>query len=74
MERKPTAEFAPVITNTPPWKSFDSIVLPLSRDRAELTKFLRVGQSSISGSIRWRELRLAISTVGEIAIIGPGAL
>lgn len=58
MERSPTAEFAPVITNTPPLKSFDSMVLPLSRDRAELTRFLRVGQSSISGSIRWRRVTL----------------
>ena len=49
-------------------------MLPLSRERGELTRSLRARQSSINGSIRWRELRLAISTVGDTAIIGPGAL
>ena len=44
-----------------------------SRLRAGEISSLRVGDSSISGSIRCLELRLAISTVGDTAIIGPGA-
>ncbi len=57
----------------PPANSLDSIVLPASRDRAGLTRSRRSGLSSISGSIRWRELRFASSTVGWTASIGPGA-
>ena len=57
----------------PPANSFDSIVLPASRERAGLTRSRSSGLSSISGSIRWRELRLASSTVGWTASIGPGA-
>lgn len=57
----------------PPANSFDSIVLPASHDRAGLTLSRRSGLSSISGSIRWRELRFASSTVGWTASIGPGA-
>jgi CubicO group peptidase (beta-lactamase class C family) len=44
-----------------------------SRERAGLTRSRSSGLSSISGSIRWRELRLASSTVGCTASIGPGA-
>ncbi len=57
----------------PPANSFDSMVLPASRERAGLTRSLSAGLSSISGSMRWRELRLASSTVGWTASIGPGA-
>ena len=59
--------------STPPENSFDSIVLPASRERAGWTRALSSGLSSISGSMRWRELRLASSTVGWTASIGPGA-
>src|SRR5258708_27480450 len=38
MDRNPTAEFAPVITSTPPGNSFISIVFPLSRERGSLMK------------------------------------
>ena len=48
-------------------------MLPLSRARAGFTRSRSAGLSSISGSMRWRELRLAISTVGWTANIGPGA-
>ena len=57
----------------PPENSFDSMVLPASRARAGLTRSRSSGLSSISGSIRWRELRFASSTVGWTASIGPGA-
>jgi hypothetical protein len=57
----------------PPANSFDSIVFPASRERAGLTRSRSSGLSSISGSIRWCELRLASSTVGWTASIGPGA-
>ena len=57
----------------PPANSLDSIVLPASRERAGLIRSRSSGLSSISGSIRWRELRLASSTVGWTASIGPGA-
>jgi hypothetical protein len=50
-----------------------STVLPLSRERRSFTRSRRTSLSSISGSIRCLELRLASSTVGETAIIGPGA-
>ena len=50
-----------------------STVLPLSRARRSLTRSRRTSLSSISGSIRCLELRLASSTVGATAIIGPGA-
>ena len=73
VERSPTAEFAPVMIRMPPANSFDSIVLPASRDRAGLTLSRSSGLSSISGSIRWREFRFANSTVGWTASIGPGA-
>ena len=59
--------------STPPGKSFESCVLPLSRDRAGRTSSRSAGLSSISGSMRWREFRLASSTVGCTASIGPGA-
>jgi len=73
VDRSPTAEFAPVMIRMPPANSFDSMVLPASRDRAGLTRARSSGLSSISGSIRWRELRFARSTVGCTASIGPGA-
>ena len=73
IERRPTAEFAPVSTSTPPGKLFESTVLDPSRSRGWLTLRRRRGQSSINGSIRCREFRFAISTVGDTAIIGPGA-
>ena len=57
----------------PPANSFDSIVLPESLDRAGLTRLRSAALSSISGSMRWREFRLANSTVGWTASIGPGA-
>ena len=57
----------------PPENSFDSMVLPASRERAGFTLSLSAALSSISGSMRWRELRLASSTVGCTASIGPGA-
>ncbi len=57
----------------PPANSFDSMVLPESRDRAGLTRPLSAALSSISGSMRWREFRLANSTVGWTARAGPGA-
>ena len=67
------AEFAPVSTRMPPGNSLDSIELPASRERAGLTRSFSAGLSSISGSIRPRDVRLAISTVGSTASIGPGA-
>ena len=57
----------------PPANSFESMVLPASRERAGFTRCLSAALSSISGSMRWRELRLASSTVGCTASIGPGA-
>ena len=62
IERRPTALFAPVITRTTPGDSFDRIVFPKSRERGLSTR-----------STRCFELRLAISTVGCTAIVGPGA-
>jgi hypothetical protein len=47
--------------------------LPLSLERRSLTRERKTSLSSISGSIRCFELRFASSTVGETAIIGPGA-
>ena len=44
----------------------------LSRERAGLTRLRITSESSIKGSSRCLELRLAISTVGRIASIGPG--
>ena len=73
VERSPTAELAPVMIRMPPANSFDSMVLPASRDRAGFTRSRSSGLSSIRGSIRCRELRLASSTVGWTASIGPGA-
>ena len=73
MERRPTALFAPVITSTPPGNSFERTVLPESRERGSLTSVCRTPDSSIRGSTLCFELRLAISTVGCTAIIGPGA-
>ena len=64
IDRRPTALFAPVITSTPPGKSFERTVLPESRDRGSRTSFRRTSDSSINGSMRCFELRLAISTVG----------
>jgi hypothetical protein len=64
---------APVITSTPPRNSFARIVLPASRLRAGAINSARTGDSSISGSMRCFELRFAMSTVGDTAIIGPGA-
>ena len=57
----------------PPGNSFDSIEFPASRERAGFTRSFSAGLSAISGSIRPREVRLAISTVGSTASIGPGA-
>ena len=57
----------------PPGNSFDSMVLPESRERAGRTRLRSAALSSISGSILWREFRLASSTVGWTASIGPGA-
>ena len=57
----------------PAGNSFDSMVLPASRERAGFTRSRSAGLSSISGSMRWRENRLASSTVGCTASIGPGA-
>ena len=68
-----TALFAPVITSTPPRNSLARIVFPESRARAGAISSDNAADSSISGSIRCLELRLAISTVGQTAIIGPGA-
>ena len=73
MERRPTALLAPVITSTPPRNSLARMVLPASRERAGAINAFNTGDSSISGSMRCFELRLAISTVGETAIMGPGA-
>ena len=39
IERRPTAEFAPVITSTPPGNSFERTVFPESRDRGSLHEF-----------------------------------
>jgi hypothetical protein len=57
----------------PPANSFESMVLPASRERAGNTLSRSAGLSSISGSMRCREFRLASSTVGCTASIGPGA-
>ena len=57
----------------PPANSFDSMVLPESRDLAGRTNSRSAGLSSIRGSMRWRELRFASSTVGWTAKAGPGA-
>jgi hypothetical protein len=73
IERKPTAEFAPVMTRTPPGNSFARTVLPESRERGSLTSLRRTSDSSIRASILCFEFRFAISTVGWTAIIGPGA-
>ena len=48
-------------------------MLPLSRLRAGVTRSRRTGVSSISVATRWRENRLASSTVGWTASTGPGA-
>jgi len=56
----------------PPGNSFDSMVLPLSRARAGATRSRSAGVSSSSGSMRWREKRLASSTVGCTASAGAG--
>lgn len=72
MERRPTAELAPVKTKTPPGNSFIKTVLPLSLVRGLLTNSLSDGQLSIAGSILIFEVRLAISTVGLTISIGPG--
>ena len=64
---------APVITRMPPGNSFDSTVLPESRDRAGATFSRKLGLSSISGSMRCCENRFASSTDGCTASIGPGA-
>ncbi len=73
MDRSPVALLAPVSTRMPPGNSLDSIEFPASRDRAGLTRSRSAGLSEISGSSRPREARLAISTVGSTASIGPGA-
>jgi hypothetical protein len=73
MERRPTALLAPVMISTPPGNSLERTVLPLSRERRSLTLARRTSLSSISGSMRCLELRLASSTVGATAMIGPGA-
>ena len=73
MDLKPVALLAPVSTSCPPGKRLASTVLPLSRDRAGATIFRSSALSSISGSMRCCELRLASSTVGCTARIGPGA-
>ena len=52
VKRRPTAEFAPVMIRMPPANSFDSMVLPASRERAGLTRSRRAALSSISGSMR----------------------
>ena len=70
---RPTALFAPVMTRSPAGNSFERTVLPASRERAGLTRSRSAGLSAISGSMRWREKRLASSTVGCTASIGPGA-
>jgi hypothetical protein len=57
----------------PPGNSFDSTVLPESLDRAGATFARKEGLSSISGSMRCCEKRLASSTDGCTASIGPGA-
>jgi hypothetical protein len=57
----------------PPGNSFDSTVLPASRDLAGATFSRKTGLSSISGSMRCCENLLASSTVGCTASIGPGA-
>jgi phage terminase large subunit GpA-like protein len=57
---RPTALFAPVMTSTPPGNSFERTVLPESLLRAGATRALSSGTSSSCGSIRWRELRLAM--------------
>ena len=64
---------APVITSTPPWNSLVRMVLPESRLRAGAMRSATAGVSSRSASMRCLEARLAISTVGQTAIIGPGA-
>src|SRR5688572_12889903 len=74
MERSPTALLAPVRISTPPGNSLLSTVLPLSRERRSLTRSRSTSLSSISGSIRCLELRLASFTVGATAIIGPGLM
>ncbi len=49
------------------------MVLPESRERAGAMRSASADDSSINGSIRCFEFRLAISTVGQTAIMGPGA-
>ena len=49
------------------------MVLPESRERAGAISSASAVDSSISGSMRCLLLRLAISTVGHTAIMGPGA-
>lgn len=61
------------MTSTPPRNSLARMVLPESRERAGAIRSASTADSSISGSIRCLELRLAISTVGQTAIMGPGA-
>jgi hypothetical protein len=61
------------ITSLPPGNSLLSSGLPLSSDRAGATRSRIAGVSSISGSMRWTEKRLASSVVGCTASIGPGA-
>jgi hypothetical protein len=49
------------------------MVLPESRLLGGAIRSFSTSDFSIRGSIRILELRLAISTVGHTAIIGPGA-
>jgi hypothetical protein len=61
------------MTRMPPGNSLASTVLPLSRERAGATRSRKTGVSSMSVATRWREKRLASSTVGWTARTGPGA-
>ena len=72
MERRPTPEFAPVITRMPPGKDLARTVLPLSRCLAGATSLANSGLSSISGAMRCCETFLAVSTVGHTPITGAG--
>jgi hypothetical protein len=73
IDDSPAAEFAPVMIRMPPSNSFDSVVLPLSRERAGATFARSRGVSTIIGARRCFDQRSPTSTVGSTTSIELGA-
>ena len=73
MERRPTKELAPVITNWPPGKDLRNRLFPASRERGAATSSRSVGVASISGSMRTVVFRRTMSSEGITSIAMPGA-